>query len=192
MIREERIACGPAALVDAKAFMRIDGTSEDTVLADMIESACGLCEAFVGQMLIARGVTETVAASGLWTRLGRAPVISVTQVSETVGGVSVAVPGAGIDIDPDGDGWVRHGGTYVAEGLQLTVAYRAGMAADWASVPAALRAGIVRLTAHLYVQRDADGACPPAAVAALWRPFRRVPFGRTADRTGSRFRRVGT
>lgn len=190
MIREEPIACGPAALAEAKAFMRIDGTNEDAVLTDLIESACGLCEAFVGRMLLVRGVSETVAASGAWTRLGRSPVIGVTQVSEVVGGIPVVVVGAGIDIDANGDGWVRHGGTYVADGLQLAVAYRAGLAADWTSVPAALRGGIVRLAAHLYMRRDADVACPPAAVAALWRPFRRIPFGRVADRPGNRLRRL--
>lgn len=189
MIREEPIACGPAALAEAKAFMRIDGMNEDTVLAGIIGSVCGLCEAFIGQMLIARGVVETLAATGAWTRLGRTPVINVTQVSETIGGMAVVVPGAEIDIDAAGDGWVRHGGTYVADGLQLVVAYRAGLAADWASVPAALRGGIVRLAAHLYAHRDADGACPPAAVAALWGPFRRVPFGRAVDRPGQWRRR---
>lgn len=188
MIREEPIACGPAALAEAKAFMRIDGTSEDAVVGGIIESACGLCEAFVGQMLIVRGVSETVAASGAWTRLGRAPVTEVTQVSEIVGGASVIVADAAIDIDASGDGWVRHGGIYVAEGLQLSVAYRAGLAADWTGVPAALRSGVVRLAAHLYAQRHAEGAYPPAAVAALWRPFRRLPFGLAAHRPSYRLR----
>lgn len=191
MIREAPIACGPAALAETKAFIRIDGAGEDAVLTGMIESACGLCEAFIGQMLIAREVVEGVAATGAWMRLGRAPVISVTQVSETIGGVTVVVPGADIDIDATGDGWVRHGGTHVADGVQLVVAYRAGLAADWTSIPAALRGGIVRLAAYFYTHREADGACPPAAVAALWRPFRRIPFGRAADRSCGRLRRSG-
>lgn len=186
MIREEPIVCGPAALAEAKAFMRIDGTSEDAVVAGMIESACGFCEAFVGRMLIARGVVETVEATGAWTRLGRAPVMVVSGVSDVAAGLPL--PGAGIDIDADGDGWVRHGGTYVAAGLRMTVTYRAGMASDWAAIPVALRGGIVRLAAHLYTQRDADGVCPPAAVAALWRPFRQMPFGRAVDRPGGRVR----
>lgn len=188
MISEEPIACGPAALAEAKAFMRIDGTNEDAVLAGFVESASGLCEAFVGQLLIARGVVETIKATGAWTRLGRAPVIGVTQVSERIGGVPVEVPDAGIDIDAAGDGWVRHGGTYVADASQLVVAYRAGLAPDWAGVPAALRGGIVRLAAHLHAQRNGDGAYPPAAVAALWRPFRRMPFGRAVDRPGRLWR----
>jgi hypothetical protein len=36
----------------------------------------------------------------------------------------------------------------------------------------------VRLTAHLYTHRSLDGgAGPPAAVTALWRPWRRLGLG---------------
>jgi hypothetical protein len=48
------------------------------------------------------------------------------------------------------------------------------MAADSNGVPEPLRQGIVRLTAHLFNARDGGGGDPPAAVTALWRPFRRI------------------
>ncbi len=42
-------------------------------------------------------------------------------------------------------------------------------------VPAPLRQGVVRLAGHLHAHRDeTDAAGPPAAVTALWRPFRRM------------------
>lgn len=44
---------------------------------------------------------------------------------------------------------------------------------DWNALPTALAEGIVRFAAWLY--RERDGAAdrpPPAAVAALWRPYR--------------------
>ena len=44
---------------------------------------------------------------------------------------------------------------------------------DWNALPTALAEGIVRFAAWLY--RERDGAVdrpPPAAVAALWRPYR--------------------
>ena len=183
MIVEDRISCGLAALAEAKAFMRIDGPGEDTIVAGLIEAACAVCEAFVGQMLIVRGVTQSVVASGAWTRLGRTPVASVTDI--VLVGDAVALPAVGahaVDIDENGDGWVRHGGTYFTSGQTLRIAYRAGLAIGWTEVPAALRHGVVRLAAHLYAHRDADE--PPAAVAALWRPYRRMPFGRGAVRRG--------
>ena len=44
---------------------------------------------------------------------------------------------------------------------------------DWADVPPSLKEGILRFAAHLYRERDeAKPAEPPAAVAALWRPYR--------------------
>lgn len=46
----------------------------------------------------------------------------------------------------------------------------------WAEVAAPVAQGIVLLTAHLVEHREADVA-PPAAVAALWRPFRVMRLG---------------
>lgn len=46
---------------------------------------------------------------------------------------------------------------------------------DWAELPPGLNEGIIRFAAHLY--RERDGAIsrePPAAVAALWRPWREL------------------
>lgn len=176
----ENLACGPAATAEAKAYLRIDGAGEDALVGALVESAAALCEAFVGQMLVVRGVSETVTASGAWTRLRQSPVGEVTQVVEVrEGGIAVALtPGThAVDIDGNGDGWVRYGGAgnvvYGRAGLRLRVAYRAGLAAEWAAIPDALRQGIVRLAAHLYAHRD-EAASPPVAVAALWRPYRRM------------------
>jgi hypothetical protein len=48
--------------------------------------------------------------------------------------------------------------------------------ADWAAVPAPVAHGMVVLAAHLFENRGRDDA-PPAAVAALWRPYRRLGIG---------------
>jgi hypothetical protein len=44
---------------------------------------------------------------------------------------------------------------------------------DWDAVPAPLAHGLVLLAVHLWENRHDDQA-PPAAVTALWRPFRVV------------------
>ena len=75
-----------------------------------------------------------------------------------------------IDIDASGDGWVRMSSGPTAT---IRVRYQAGMAANWNGVPEPLRQGIVRLVAHMHLHRDGDQS-PPAAVAALWRPWRRM------------------
>ena len=46
----------------------------------------------------------------------------------------------------------------------------------WADLPESLRHGVVRLAAHHFRQRESDSTLlmPPAAIAALWRPWRRM------------------
>ncbi|KZY54376.1 hypothetical protein A3736_14445 [Erythrobacter sp. HI0063] len=47
------------------------------------------------------------------------------------------------------------------------------MPADWAGLPSALAEGIVRFAAWQYRERDGGvDRPPPAAIAALWRPYR--------------------
>jgi hypothetical protein len=50
----------------------------------------------------------------------------------------------------------------------------AGIADDENSVPEPIRQGVLRLVAHLFMSRDGEGGQPPAAVTALWRPYRRL------------------
>lgn len=76
-----------------------------------------------------------------------------------------------VDIDADGRGWVSVGAPGAAG--RVAVSYTAGIAAMWAALPAPLAHGTVALIAHLFDDRAAS-AQPPAAVAALWRPFRRL------------------
>jgi uncharacterized phiE125 gp8 family phage protein len=173
---EETPAVTPVALDEVKAYLRISITDDDALLAGLIRTATGVCESFVGQALLLRDVQETVPVSSEWRRLTLTPVAAITgMVGLPESGESFDLPADGysIDIDGNGDGWVRVlvGG----QARRVTVHYRAGMGADWNAVPEPLRHGIVRLVAHLYLERDADDALgPPAAVAALWRPWRRM------------------
>lgn len=159
---------------DAKAYLRLETAQDDALVARLVASAQTLCEAFLGQMLVRREVQETLAATGGWQRLGGAPVAAITAVERVAtdgSAVALAIGDYAIDIDPAGDGWVRASGPG-----RVRVTYRAGMAEDAAGVPAAIAHGVTRLAAHLYAHRD-DSVGPPAAVAALWRPYRRMRLG---------------
>jgi uncharacterized phiE125 gp8 family phage protein len=61
-------------------------------------------------------------------------------------------------------------------GARVAVRFTAGLAADWADLPESLRHGLIRLAAHQHRERESEGAAPlpPASVAALWRPWRRM------------------
>jgi uncharacterized phiE125 gp8 family phage protein len=178
MVTEEPVEPGSAATEAAKAYLRVEGNDEDGLISGLVASAASLCEAFTGQALIRRGFSEILPRSGCWQRLGRTPVAAVTAVEEVRADGSYApLPATSyaIDIDASGDGWVRPD---AAGGGRVRIAYQAGQAANWEALPEALRQGIIRLAAHLYTYRTIDeDAAPPAAVTALWRPWRRMRLG---------------
>ena len=168
----------PVAIGEVKAFLRVGGSEEDALIAGFVRSAAASCEAFTGRVLIARELEEMVAANGAWVRLAAGPVRSIDSVAAVdEQGVRTALPASdyAIDIDANGTGWVRVAGR---AGLRrVAVAFQAGVAADWNGVPEPLRQGIARLAGHLYAARGENEAPPPASIAALWRPWRRVRLG---------------
>lgn len=163
------------SLSEAQAFLRMDKEDEEALLAGFIRTASSLCEQFVGQVIIVRPFRENLPVSREWQRLQSFPVRSVTQVSRIRVDGTVEPLGSedyAIDIDQDGRGWVR---CLASQGVvQVEVAGTTGMAANVNAVPEPLRQGVLRLVAHLYVNRDGPGGEPPAAVTALWRPYRRM------------------
>jgi len=162
-------------LEEVKAYLRIVGSEEDALLAGFVRSAGAACEDFTRLALIERAVEERVAARAGWVRLAQTPVRAILGMSLLGGDGAATALAAGafsVDIDAAGDGWVRM--TSGGSGGPYVVAYRAGLGADWNGVPEALRLGIVRLAAHFFQHRGAEGAAPPAAVTALWLPYRRL------------------
>jgi uncharacterized phiE125 gp8 family phage protein len=157
-----------------KAYLRMAGSGEEALIAGLLRSATEYCEAFTRTVLIARDVEETVPARTTWTRLSLAPVQAITGIFRPSAGgepEALATDAYAIDIDAKGEGWVRVG----AGAGRLLVRYRAGLAADWNGVAEPLRQGVVRLAAHFYAHREgAEGGAPPAAVTALWLPYRRL------------------
>lgn len=155
---------------EVKAYLRLDGDGEDAVIAGLIRTAMALCEAFTGQWLIARDGSERLAATGDWQRLAATPVAAITGVEAAEAPLAAADWQS--EIDAAGDGWVR---LLAVPPGPVTVRFRAGLGSDWNHVPEPLRQGIVRLATHFFTHRDAaDAGPPPAAVAALWRPWRRL------------------
>ena len=173
MIVGDGIVVPAEALAAAKEFLRVGHDGEDALIGSLAAGAAELCERFTGLVLLARTFEETLPAKSGWQRLGRTPVRSISEVDGLTGVDAAPLPpdAYSIDIDADGEGWVRVTAPGAAE--RLRIRYEAGLASGWADLPEALRHGIVRLAAHLYSQRGGD-APPPAAVTALWRPWRRL------------------
>jgi uncharacterized phiE125 gp8 family phage protein len=160
---------------EAQAYVRIETGEEEAVLAGLIRTASALCERFINQVVIARDFELDLSASGAWERLPLSPVRAITKVDavDTSGSaVPLASGSYAIDIDSAGDGWVR---TSIANGAtRIRVSGSAGIADDENGVPEPIRHGVLRLVAHMFTSRDGEGGEPPAAVTALWRPYRRM------------------
>lgn len=167
------IAEAAVSMAEAQAYARVETGEEEALLAGLVRTASALCEAFVGQVLVARQFEEVLPAGSQWQRLELTPVRVIEEVAALQADNS-AIPllagGYEIDIDSRGDGWVRA----ASGGKKLRVRGQAGMAVDANGVPEPLRQGILRLTAHLFATRDGSSGEPPAAVTALWRPYRRM------------------
>jgi uncharacterized phiE125 gp8 family phage protein len=170
------IESGPMAvsIAECKAYLRLERDDEDAAIAGFVRTAMGLCEAFTGQWLIIREGEQQLARTAEWQRLSVVPVVAIIAVVGSSG--VVAGSSYETDIDSDGTGWIR-----LLDPTAVTapvVRFRAGLGADWNGVPEALRQGLIRLVVHLFTHRDApDAGAPPAAVAAMWRPFRRLRLG---------------
>jgi hypothetical protein len=149
------------AVVAARGLLRLEGGVEEGLLQALARTALLLGEAFVGQRLIVRAFEDRVSADGTWRRLAAEPVVAATGVPA----------GVAIDIDASGAGWVR-----ASAGGVVTIGYSAGVAAPWEALPAPIAQGVAMLMAHLFARPDGP-ATPPAAIAALWRPWRRMRMG---------------
>lgn len=165
----------PAALAEVKDWLGITTNGEDASLTAQLRAALETCEAFTGTMPLVAECEEVLAVCGEWQRLATRPVLAITAlegIPATGARFALAVSAFELDFRPDGTGWVR----VLDPGLagRVAVRFTAGLASDWSSLPDGLRHGVIRLAAHHYRQRETadDGPAPPAAVAALWRPWR--------------------
>ncbi|TIX49383.1 head-tail connector protein [Alteraurantiacibacter aquimixticola] len=167
----------PGALDELKNWLAISTPQDDISLTALLTSALDMCEAFTRQMPLEAQCEEVLPAVRDWQRLSTTPVQSVTGVEQIATDGARTPLGAGdyaLDLAADGTARIRllapavHG--------RIAVRFAAGIAPSWDTLPEALRHGIIRLAAYNYRQRDLDSVkpVPPAAVAALWSPWRRL------------------
>lgn len=177
---QRTIVAGPdlsgAALADLKSWLGISRPNEDAMLERVLGSALGLCEAFTGQAPLVQTVEERVGPRGGWTELKSRPVASLISAELVADDGSRSTLDAGdFDFRLDAASSARFELKRSLTGQSVAVRVNVGIASDWATLPAPLKQGVIRMAAHQYRDRDMSGARevpPPASVAALWRPWR--------------------
>lgn len=170
------LAVPPEAVADLAENLAIGNGADTGLLTAALASAIRLCESFVGQHLLARDWAETLDAHGGWQRLAARPVTALIGVE------GLPAQGAPFALDTDAyaferlaDGGARLRIARPGPAGRVRVTCTAGLAHDWAGVHDSLRHGVIRLAAHDYLHRDrAEELAMPGAIAALWRPFRRM------------------
>lgn len=177
----QRVIVAPAelsgtALSELKHWLALTTPREDAALMQLLRASLATCEAFIRQVPIETGYEELHPAQAGWQALGLGPVRAITGI-DAVASDGTRTPVAAnqflLDLTSDATGRFRLLGATGA--AQLAVHYTAGIAADWDALPEALAHGVLRLAAHNFRAREDDaGTMPPAAVAALWQPLRRM------------------
>lgn len=167
----------PEALEELKNWLAISTTQDDVSLTALLASAVEMCEAFTRQMPLESQCEEMLPATHDWQRLSTYPVQAITGVEQVLtDGTRNALAAGAYAMDLTADGGARIRVLSPSISGRIAARFTAGIAPSWATLPDGLRHGIIRLAAHSYRQRDLDAAkpVPPAAVAALWSPWRRL------------------
>ncbi|MFN3888982.1 MAG: head-tail connector protein [Beijerinckiaceae bacterium] len=177
-------AVEPVGLDEMKAWLRVDGASEDEVVGALIASARLVVESLTRRVLIAQ--TWRLAFDA-WPHgsvtLPFSPVRSVTIRVYDASGASSILPPGGYALEPyGGDVRLRLSDTPPPPGRaasRVEIDIEVGFAADAGGVPAPLRQAMRLLVARWYenrgdVEADADMTRTPASIAALVSPYRRV------------------
>ena len=163
------------ALAELKHWLGITRTADDAQLTALLGAGLEACERFTGLTPLTSTIEEVRDASHEWARLTTQPIALVAGV-ETLAddGTRTALGEDAYDLHLSGDGSAQlrlRSRPYLQ---RVVVTLEAGLAPDWASLPDGLRHGILRFAAFLHREGEQGANEPPAAIAALWRPWRQV------------------
>lgn len=153
----------PVSLADARLHCRIDGTTEDDLLAIYISAARQMAEQITNRALITQQWLQSLDAFPLEdVRLERSPQMQIDSVVYVdTSGASQTLSSAAYVLDPwtspgwmvpaDGSSWPDTDS--VANAVRIT--YTCGYGPAPADVPAPIRSWVLLTVGYLYAQREA-------------------------------------
>ena len=171
----------PEALGELKQWLALTGSREDALLERLIGASLELGEGFTGQLLLEATCEEVLGVASGWQPLATRPVqaiLAVQGVPADGARFALAADAYAIELDSDGGARIRvtGPGPDTARPGRVAVRFVAGLSPGWSGLPEGLRHGVIRLAAYQHRAREsgASDPVPPAAVTALWRPWRRI------------------
>jgi uncharacterized phiE125 gp8 family phage protein len=154
----------PVSLAEIKSNLRLEGNTEDALLASLSRVATAQAEDFLRYGLLDAIFSQTEQVEQITKLCLQKPF--VTEI------ISVTIEGALI---PAAERQLKNNQLIfdVPRTGSLMMYYRAGAYAHPNEIPEPIRFGIARQVVHLFCHRDApDVPTFPSAVLALWQPYR--------------------
>ncbi len=177
----------PLSLEEVKAYLRIDGANEDSLLQSLILTSRLHIEVALGLAMMSQSWKLVLDD---WPQKGvvELPIAPVKQISDVriVGqdGSPQSLDGSDYDVDTSGRParLFKRRGTWPAPGRKrggIDVDIGAGFGETASEVPEPMRQALLLLVAHWYEHRDpieigAPSTAVPAAVSRLLNPYRVV------------------
>lgn len=162
-------AAEPLSLAEARLFLRLDGTEENTLVDRLIVTVREAAEQYLRRSLITR--TLAVSFDGYVpdaVPLPMGPVAAVTGVTLiSRSGESAALTEAAYRLDVAG----RVVFSTIPAAHRVRIVYTAGYGAEAEDVPAAIRQGMLAHLARLFDARG-EATAMPADALALLSPYR--------------------
>ena len=166
-----------APLTELKAWLAITTARDDAELTRLLAASLATCEAFIGVIALETTFEEIRKPSTSWQTLDISPIRAIHAVEGLTANswrTALFPDSYLVEITAEAEGRFRLTRPIIEK--RVIVRYTVGLAFDWGLLPADLRHGVVRLAAYHFRAREDQGAkaAPPAAVAALWQPWRRM------------------
>lgn len=182
-VRTAAPATTPVSLTEAKAHLRVEHTADDTLITALIGAATDHLDGWtgiLGRAIITQTWRQDFDGFACKLRLPLHPVASVSTVTYYDGDnaqQTLATSVYELLTDAAGSYVARKAGQSWPGAYNREAAVSVEFVAGEATAPAAIKAAILIIIAHLYDNRGSEGpealAMPPAADALL-RPYRRV------------------